>query len=155
MSYRHRQRKMHPETTAMDVDESLPFEPEPLATSTPTNEVAESDGSVRERRAEGSRPVIANAEPEVDLPPLSELLNVEDLWSYLSSCLSELEKTGDQNAVLILQPTVESFFLVHATEKRNADKREIATRQVSVQGNQGGDLKINCRNVKKQVFADW
>lgn len=138
----------------MDIDETLPFEAEPLAASTP-NDSTDSEGSTlvpREGRAGTSRPVIANAEPEVDLPPLSELLNVEDLWKYLSSCLGELEKTGDQNAVLILQPTVESFFLVHATEKRNADKREMATRQVSaVQGNAGKRASSTCIQMTLQL----
>lgn len=48
------------------------------------------------------------------LPRLSELLNLEELWSILGDCLKELARTPDQHAVLILQPAVEAFFIVHA-----------------------------------------
>ena len=51
---------------------------------------------------------------EVQLPRLSEQIDLEELWFMLGECLSELDKTPDQHAVLILQPAVEAFFLVHA-----------------------------------------
>ena len=51
---------------------------------------------------------------EVQLPRLSEQLGLEELWAWLGDCLSELDKTPDHHAVLILQPAVEAFFLVHA-----------------------------------------
>lgn len=51
---------------------------------------------------------------EVQLPRLSEQLDLEELWFMLGECLTELDKTPDQHAVLILQPAVEAFFLVHA-----------------------------------------
>ena len=39
--------------------------------------------------------------------------------------LAELAETTDTNAVLVLQPAVESFFLVHGSEKEeNADKNK-------------------------------
>lgn len=53
-------------------------------------------------------------EVEVQLPRLSEQIDLEELWNMLGECLTELDKTPDQHAVLILQPAVEAFFLVHA-----------------------------------------
>ena len=48
------------------------------------------------------------------LPRLSEQLLLEELWDILGECLTELAKTPDHHAVLVLQPAVEAFFLVHA-----------------------------------------
>ena len=56
----------------------------------------------------------AKAEEEIQLPRLSEQIDLEDLWQVLGECLSELSKTPDHHAVLILQPAVEAFFIVHA-----------------------------------------
>lgn len=46
--------------------------------------------------------------------PLSELLDLDSLWNTLSDCLKELEETQDHHAVLVLQPAVEAFFIVHS-----------------------------------------
>lgn len=46
--------------------------------------------------------------------PLCERLDMDKLWQALGECLTELSRNSDQNAVLILQPAVEAFFLVHA-----------------------------------------
>lgn len=54
-----------------------------------------------------------------ELPRLSSQLALEELWDTLSECLSELARTSDRNAVLVLQPAVEAFFLVHGTEKED------------------------------------
>ena len=48
------------------------------------------------------------------LQPLSLQLELEELWSTLSECLDTLAETQDPHAVLVLQSTVEAFFLVHA-----------------------------------------
>ena len=53
-------------------------------------------------------------EEEIELPRLSEQIDLEDLWQVLGDCLSELSKTPDLHAVLILQPAVETFFIVHS-----------------------------------------
>lgn len=45
---------------------------------------------------------------------LSEQLQLDKLWDALSVCLTSLAKMPDSHAVLVLQPTVEAFFLVHA-----------------------------------------
>ena len=55
-----------------------------------------------------------------DLARLSTQLALEELWDTLSECLSELARTSDRNAVLVLQPAVEAFFLVHGTEKEDS-----------------------------------
>lgn len=56
-------------------------------------------------------------EPEEDLERLSLLLSLEELWETLSVCLTMLSQTPDPHAVLVLQPAVEAFFLVHASDK--------------------------------------
>ena len=53
---------------------------------------------------------------EIQLPRLSEQIDLDDLWQALGECLTELSKTPDHHAVLILQPAVEAFFIVHAGE---------------------------------------
>lgn len=66
------------------------------------------------------------------LPPLSLLLDLEKLWNTLSECLDVLEKTYDPHAVLVLQPTVESFFLVHgelSEETKTANTSTISERR--------------------------
>ncbi|XP_063707232.1 E3 ubiquitin-protein ligase HUWE1 isoform X2 [Culicoides brevitarsis] len=58
---------------------------------------------------------------QLELSPLSETLKLDTLWDTLSECLKELEETSDHHAVLVLQPTVEAFFLVHASsQNKNA-----------------------------------
>ncbi|CAL1528834.1 unnamed protein product [Lymnaea stagnalis] len=63
------------------------------------------------------------------LPRLSEQLGLEDLWSTLGSCLAELARTPDHHAVLILQPAVEAFFIVHAGEKGNKTSEQPASKR--------------------------
>ncbi|KAG8199864.1 hypothetical protein JTE90_015857 [Oedothorax gibbosus] len=55
---------------------------------------------------------------------LSEKLRLEDLWTTLGDCLKELAETPDHHAVLVLQPAVEAFFLVHATLDKGDKKKE-------------------------------
>lgn len=45
---------------------------------------------------------------------LSIELQLDNLWETLSQCLLELAETPDHHAVLVLQPAVEAFFLVHS-----------------------------------------
>ncbi|KAK4872231.1 hypothetical protein RN001_016355 [Aquatica leii] len=51
-----------------------------------------------------------------------QLSNLENLWETLSLCLLELEHTPDDHAVLVLQPAVEAFFLVHSPQQGATDK---------------------------------
>lgn len=70
------------------------------------------------------------------LQALSLQLELEELWSMLSECLDALEKTKDSHAVLVLQPLVEAFFLVHvessdelkqSSKKRSSHSRRLAS----------------------------
>ncbi|XP_025833004.1 E3 ubiquitin-protein ligase HUWE1-like [Agrilus planipennis] len=57
------------------------------------------------------------------VPALSDQLkSLESLWETLSACLLELEHTPDHHAVLVLQPAVEAFFLVHSPQQGAGDK---------------------------------
>ena len=58
------------------------------------------------------------------LESLSHLLNLDNLWETLSSCLKDLAGTPDHHAVLVLQATVEAFFLVHAAPTQPDDKKK-------------------------------
>jgi E3 ubiquitin-protein ligase HUWE1 len=75
-----------------------------------------------------SAPVTADLKSVKPTERLSEQVHLEELWDALSSCLSALAKMPDSHAVLILQPTVETFFLVHAGEK-DVTKRDAQLRQ--------------------------
>jgi E3 ubiquitin-protein ligase HUWE1 len=55
---------------------------------------------------------------------LSNELHLDELWATLSACLLELADTPDHHAVLVLQPAVEAFFLVHAAEKEPNRRRD-------------------------------
>lgn len=55
--------------------------------------------------------------------PLSELLDLDSLWNTLSDCLKELEETQDHHAVLVLQPAVEAFFIVHSAPQVKTSER--------------------------------
>uniref|UniRef100_A0A286XV60 HECT-type E3 ubiquitin transferase n=1 Tax=Cavia porcellus TaxID=10141 RepID=A0A286XV60_CAVPO len=90
------------EESPMDVDQ-----PSPSAQD--TQSIVASDGIPQGEKEE--RP------PE--LPLLSEQLSLDELWDMLGECLKELEESHDQHAVLVLQPAVEAFFLVHATERES------------------------------------
>lgn len=85
----------------MDVDQ-----PSPLEQDQPT--LGEESSSQQEQE-----------ERLPDLPLLSEQLLLDELWDMLGECLKELEESHDQHAVLVLQPAVEAFFLVHATERES------------------------------------
>ena len=58
------------------------------------------------------------------LESLSELLSLDNLWETLSGCLKDLAGTPDHHAVLVLQATVEAFFLVHAAPTQPDDKKK-------------------------------
>ena len=70
------------------------------------------------------------------LESLSDQLTLASLWDTLSACLKELAETPDHHAVLVLQPTVEAFFLVHAAvtcseEKKKPNQKETRKEQLS------------------------
>ncbi|XP_030381581.1 E3 ubiquitin-protein ligase HUWE1 isoform X3 [Scaptodrosophila lebanonensis] len=55
-------------------------------------------------------------------PTLSQILCLDVLWHTLSECLVALEESKDEFAVLVLQPTVEAFFLIHASHRGTPKK---------------------------------
>ncbi|XP_032430035.1 E3 ubiquitin-protein ligase HUWE1 isoform X10 [Xiphophorus hellerii] len=85
----------------MDVDQPSPLEQDAAPLDEEGNAQSESEEKVP------------------DLPLLSEQLLLDELWDMLGECLKELEESHDQHAVLVLQPAVEAFFLVHATERES------------------------------------
>ncbi|VDP22224.1 unnamed protein product, partial [Soboliphyme baturini] len=70
---------------------------------------------------ESSEDKANDEEISAESTPLSRLLNLEDLWEMLSECLNLLAEASDPHAVLIFQPAVEAFFLVHAGERKKKD----------------------------------
>ena len=56
---------------------------------------------------------------------LTDLLNINQLWDSLSECLLSLARLPDPHAVLVLQPAVEAFFLVHAADLENENEKQI------------------------------
>lgn len=71
---------------------------------------------------------------------LSTELALDKLWDTLSECLLELADAPDHHAVLVLQPAVEAFFLVHASEKLDSAPILATSRHES--GQQGTSLDI-------------
>jgi len=70
--------------------------------------------------------ILQQCDPSV-IKPLSGLLGSKKLWDTLSQCLCSLADTHDNHAVLVLQPAVESFFLVHA-ERNSEGKTQTTSR---------------------------
>lgn len=89
-------------------------------------------------------------EPEIQkLPSLSDQLSLEILWDTLSSCLKDLADTPDHHAVLVLQATVEAFFLVHAAPTQPEDKKKVQqkeTRQEQLAHIQEQNISENVEN---------
>ena len=63
------------------------------------------------------------------LPSLSDQLTLCNLWDTLSACLRDLADTPDHHAVLVLQATVEAFFLVHAAPTQPEDKKKVQQKE--------------------------
>lgn len=71
----------------------------------------------------------------IETQPLSETLQLDHLWNTLSDCLVELEENADHHAVLVLQPAVEAFFLVHASSATNTSNTKTLNSTHSEQEN--------------------
>ncbi|XP_056366849.1 E3 ubiquitin-protein ligase HUWE1 [Oenanthe melanoleuca] len=100
------------EESPMDVDQPSPAPPDLGPEAAPAGD----RGSDRDRDRDRDR---EREERPPELPLLSEQLSLDELWDMLGECLKELEESHDQHAVLVLQPAVEAFFLVHATERES------------------------------------
>lgn len=83
-----------------------------------TNQVEtnSSAATVSSEPVRSSRRVSCNSD---ETQSLSKTLQLDSLWDTLSECLVELEENADHHAVLVLQPAVEAFFLVHATSTQS------------------------------------
>ena len=101
--------------TSADHPVAVPAESEGMNTQAP----AAASGSPMEVESPTSAPI-----PD-SLESLSDQLDLSELWSTLSDCLKELADTPDHHAVLVLQPTVEAFFLVHAAVTTTEEKKKI------------------------------
>lgn len=75
------------------------------------------------------KPSTPSASTEPSLDSLSDQLHLCSLWDTLSACLRDLADTPDHHAVLVLQATVEAFFLVHAAPTRPEDKKKIQQKE--------------------------
>merc|ERR1712212_349330 len=90
------------------------------------------------------------------LESLSVQLTLNSLWDTLSNCLKELAETPDHHAVLVLQPTVEAFFLVHAAvtsseEKKKPNQKETRKEQLSHIEEKEGQLE--CEQAPQAVVG--
>uniref|UniRef100_UPI00358F3842 E3 ubiquitin-protein ligase HUWE1 isoform X5 n=1 Tax=Myxine glutinosa TaxID=7769 RepID=UPI00358F3842 len=107
----------------MEVDQPSPAsqDAQPLGANQTEADTAGTTGTA-ETAAEGEEEEEDEEEEEEDdhatqLPRLSVQLDLEELWNMLGDCLKELAESHDHHAVLVLQPAVEAFFIVHATER--------------------------------------
>lgn len=53
-----------------------------------------------------------------------QIFNKSPIIQHVGEALAELTETTDTNAVLVLQPAVEAFFLVHGSEKEEEQKSD-------------------------------
>jgi E3 ubiquitin-protein ligase HUWE1 len=90
---------------------------------------AEDETTPKEAKDEPSSPVEQMEVEEPSLPSLSDQLTLEILWDTLSCCLRDLADTPDHHAVLVLQATVEAFFLVHAAPTAPEDKKKVQQKE--------------------------
>lgn len=102
--------------------EVLPVSDTPIAPETPSK-TSNSQISIKE-------------DEKIVLPLLSESLVLDSLWDTLSACLLELEHTPDHHAVLVLQPAVEAFFLVHSSSSTSSRERANANADSNVENHE-------------------
>ena len=76
------------------------------------------------------------------LDSLSRQLHLDELWWALSECLDMLAQTSDPHAVLILQPSVEAFFLVHASGTEEGNKPAKKSRSAGSRSRSSGQLSL-------------
>merc|ERR1719225_132553 len=87
------------------------------------------DNNTTEEAMEVETTKETETENTVTLPSLSDQLTLNCLWDTLSSCLRDLADTPDHHAVLVLQATVEAFFLVHAAPTQPEDKKKVQQKE--------------------------
>ena len=102
----------------------------PETTGTPTSEKAEKSEEKPDKDNDNEE--VEKMEVETKdpiLPSLSDQLTLCNLWDTLSACLRDLADTPDHHAVLVLQATVEAFFLVHAAPTQPEDKKKVQQKE--------------------------
>ena len=99
---------------------------EPGASQSEPAAASQSEAGATAASTSKTEPTASN---QFSLPPLSKQLDLEILWGMLSECLDALEKTYDPHAVLVLQPTVEAFFLVHGDSNEESKATSTAERK--------------------------
>lgn len=88
---------------------------------------------------QGAKKIVLNP---IEQQPLSETLQLDHLWNTLSDCLVELEENADHHAVLVLQPAVEAFFLVHASSQQQAPQSSTEQKKFQVKLNFASSLNV-------------
>jgi len=96
---------------------------------------------------------VAPVEEPVALPRLSDEVCLDELWDALGECLTELARMSDNHAVLVLQPAVEAFFLVHAGEKDKKEERSAQQQQQQQQQRRGDDTTMSSNAVQHVITA--
>ena len=92
-------------------------EASPLETSAAAGDLTQSQTQSSAASTSFTHSLTSDSKSSPASPPsLSSLLELDGLWTMLSDCLDALAATYDPHAVLVLQPTVEAFFLVHADQ---------------------------------------
>jgi hypothetical protein len=84
----------------------------------------------------------APTEKIVEDEPLSTVLQAgaeqpyNQLWTAVGACLTQLNEATDQQAVVILQPAAECFFIVHASASDNERTQRRQRRMARAPGRQ-------------------
>ncbi|XP_003380634.1 putative HECT-domain protein [Trichinella spiralis] len=118
-------------------------------TSTSTTALSSGDGSSNNELVgeETQRPVF-----ELEVQPLTVSMQVDNLWDLLSECLTLLDESADPHAVLILQPAVEAFFIIHGDDKRHMN--ELCTLLQSSTRPDSDTLTESSASNSVQAFSD-
>lgn len=127
-SIRSQRKKSSRQTTLRLVEqlqrEAQAIEAEVTGASSSTQSMEVDSAAPQSEPSTASAAISAAAAAEnKDQELLSNELALDELWETLSRCLLELADTPDHHAVLVLQPAVEAFFLVHASEKEGGPQR--------------------------------
>ncbi|XP_032242084.2 E3 ubiquitin-protein ligase HUWE1 isoform X2 [Nematostella vectensis] len=135
----HRHDRDHGDRDHDDRDVERAAPPQALAAARETVEAGVTRAA-EENKEQESKESEPQAQPVAVLPVLSEQLALDDLWDILGESLTELAKTSDSHAVLLLQPAVEAFFLVHGSERQ---EQAAATASTAQQDQQRASLRLS------------
>lgn len=74
------------------------------------------------------------------IPSLTKQLQLDELWIILSECLSELEKTPDHHAALILQVRYRSTYFMFGLKETVIGKSTRWNIKISLTGEMGRSM---------------